>query len=232
MVRILSEEENILRVILEKESWEEVLYHIVSLEELDPWDVDLVKLTSGFLKFIRSARELDFRIPAKIVFIAAVLLRLKSDYLSLFEEETVMEEVVEKQKEELGVDPNLIKLGIPMKRIPKRQVTIDELVTALRKALAVRERKVERRRLWKQRLQFELPIEEDITERIEKVMAEIDKALKASKKEVIKFKEIVEEWNRESIVQHFVPLLHLEQDRKIRTEQEEFFRPIYISKVS
>lgn len=227
----MSEEENILQLILQKENWEEILYHIVSLENLNPWDVDLVKLTAGFLKFIHTAKELDFRIPAKIVFVAAVLLRLKSDYLSLFEEQTTMDEAVEKQKEmiDLGVDPNLIKLGIPMKRIPKRQVTIDELVGALRKALSVREKKEERHRLWKERTRFEMPTGEDITKRIEAVMAEIDAALSKSKKDSVKFKDIVN-WNRESVVEHFVPLLHLEQDNKIRTDQEEFFKEIYISK--
>jgi segregation and condensation protein A len=205
----------------------------VSLEQLDPWDVDLVKLTSGFIKFIREARELDFRIPAKIVFVAAVLLKLKSDYLSLFEEQTAMEEAVKKEKEmvDLGVDPNLIKLGLPMKRMPKRQVTVDELVTALRKALSVREKKVERHRLWKQRVQLELPTEDDITERIEKMMADIENALADSKKDSVKFKDLVK-WNRENVVERFVPLLHLEQNNKVRTDQEEFFKEIYISRRS
>jgi len=230
-VRILSEEENILQVILEKESWEEILYHIVSLEQLDPWDIDLVKLTEGFLKFIRAARELDFRIPAKIVFVAAILLKLKSDYLSIFEERTAMDEAAEKQKEmiDLGVDPSLIQLGLPMKRIPKRQVTVDELVTALRKALVVREKKVERHRLWRRRIQLEVPAEEDITKRIERMMTEIDTALAKAKKDSVKFKDLVD-WNRESVVRHFIPLLHLEQNNRIRTDQEEFFKDIYISR--
>ena len=227
----MTDEDNILKVILEKESWEEILYNIVSLEQLNPWDVDLVKLTSGFLKFIKDAKDLDFRIPAKIVFIAAVLLRLKSDNLSIFEEQNVMEEAVEKQKEmiSLGVDPNLIQLGLPMKRMPKRQVTIDELVTALRKALDVREKKVERHRLWKEKVEFRLQNEEDITKRIESVMAEIETAINKSKKGMVNFKDIVQ-WNRDSVVKHFVPLLHLEQDRKISTFQEEFFKEIVISK--
>jgi chromatin segregation and condensation protein Rec8/ScpA/Scc1 (kleisin family) len=199
------------------------------LEQLDPWDVDLIKLTSGFIKFIREARELDFRIPAKIVFVATVLLKLKSDYLSLFEEQTAMEEAVEKEKEmvDLGVDPKLIKLGLPMKRMPKRQVSVDELVTALRKALSVREKKVKRHRMWKRRIQLELPTEDDITERIEKMMGDIENALEGSKKDSVKFKDLVE-WNRENVVERFVPLLHLEQSNKVQTNQEEFFKEIYI----
>ena len=57
-------------MIVEKESWEEIIYYIVNVQNIDPWNVDLVKLTDNFLKFIKAAKDLDFRIPAKIVFIA------------------------------------------------------------------------------------------------------------------------------------------------------------------
>ena len=63
-------EEDILKTIIEKESWEEIIYYIVSLENLNPWDVDLVKLTERFIKFVQSVQDLDFKIPAKVVFIS------------------------------------------------------------------------------------------------------------------------------------------------------------------
>jgi len=226
------EEDNLLKLILEKESWEEIIYQIVSLEQIDPWDVDLVKLTEGFLRFIRSVEQLDFRIPAKIVFVAAILLRLKSDYLSIFEEQTAVEEVLEREKPfiDLGIDPKLIKLGLPMKRIPKRQVTLDELIVALKKALTVRERKVERRHRIRVRLQAELRAEEDITRRIEKLMADIENRLQLSQKGKLRFRDLVKKWEREEVLNHFIPILHLEKNQKISTEQEEFFKEIYISK--
>lgn len=225
------EEENLLKMILEKESWEEIIYQIVSLEQIDPWDVDLIKLTEGFLRFIRSSKQLDFRIPAKIVFVAAILLRLKSDYLSIFEEQSAVEEVLEKEKPfvDLGIDPNLVKLGLPMKRIPKRQVTLDELIVALKKALTVRERKVERKHRIRARLRAELRAEEDITKRIEKLMADIENRMKGSGKGKLKFRDLVEKWERSEVVDHFIPILHLEKNQKISTEQEEFFKEIYIS---
>lgn len=225
----MTEEENILQMIIQKESWEEVIYYIVSLEKLDPWDVDLVKLTDSFLKFIRSVEELDFRIPAKIVFVAAVLLRLKADYLSFFEEKEEALEEAQKPFIDLGIDPNLIQLGYPIKRIPKRQVTLDELVYALKKALTVRERKVERKRIWKAQLQAEIG-EEDITKKIEVVMKEIEELMEKLKKSKLEFRRIVKKWNRDQIVDRFVPLLHLEQNQKIQTEQEDYFKEIWISR--
>jgi segregation and condensation protein A len=226
----MTEEENILQMIIQKESWEEVIYYIVSLEKLDPWDIDLVKLTDSFLKFVRSVEELDFRIPAKIVFVAAVLLRLKADYLSFFEEKEEALEEAQKPFVDLGIDPNLIQLGYPIKRIPKRQVTLDELIQALRKALAVRERKIERRRIWQAQLQAEIG-EEDISKKIEEMLKEIDKLMMKLKTTKLAFRRIVKKWNRDQIVDKFVPLLHLEQDEKIRTEQEDYFKEIWISKI-
>jgi segregation and condensation protein A len=226
----MAEEENIMKLILEKQSWEEVIYHIVSIEQLDPWNIDLIKLSENFLVYINKIEELDFRIPAKIVFVAAVLLRLKSDYLSIFEEEETIEEVAKTVPfADLGIDPNLIQLGLPMKRMPKRQVTLDELMVALKKAMAVKERRTERRSLWQARVRAQIK-EEDITKRIESLMEEIDGLMGTLKQDKLEFSKIVEKWNKNQIVDHFIPLLHLEQNKKIQTSQEDFFKEIYISR--
>ena len=226
----MTEEENIMKLILEKQNWEEVIYYIVSIEQLDPWNIDLIKLTESFLVYMNRVEELDFRIPAKIVFVAAVLLRLKSDYLSIFEEEETIEDVAKTVPfADLGIDPNLIQLGLPMKRMPKRQVTLDELMVALKKAMAVKERRTERRSLWQAQLRAQIT-EEDITKRIESLMEEIDGLMGKLKKDKLEFSMIVEKWDKEQIIDHFIPLLHLEQDQKIKTEQEDFFKEIYISR--
>ncbi len=230
----MAEEENILQTIIEKESWEDVIYYIVSVEKIDPWNVDLVKLTDGFLKFLRSVQDIDFRIPAKIVFVAGILLRLKSDYLSIFEEkEDEISELLKEQKPfaELGIDPNLVQLGYPMKRIPKRQVTLEELMGALRKAAAVKEKKEVRRKIWRGQVEAQVVAEEEgIEVRIEKLMNDIDELTEKLQGKKLDFKRLVEEWKRDKVVEKFVPLLHLEQDQKITTEQEDFFREIFITK--
>jgi segregation and condensation protein A len=226
----MTEEENILKLIMEKESWEEILYQIVSIEQLDAWNIDLLKLTERFIEYINKLEQMDFRIPARIVFVATVLLRLKADYLSIFEEEETIESVAKEQQfVDLGIDPNLVQLGLPMRRMPKRQITLDELIIALRKAMVVKERKVERRRVWRARLEAEVS-EEDITKRIEKMLVEIDDIMKKTKKDKVSFNDIVKKWKRDKIIEKFVPLLHLENDRKISTEQEDYFKEIYISK--
>jgi len=226
----MTEEENILKTIIDKESWEEVIYYIVSLENINPWDVDLVKLTESFVRFIKSAEEIDFRIPAKVVFVAAILLRLKADYLSIFEEEE--EEILKEQKPfaELGIDPNLVQLGYPMKRVPKRQVTLDELIVALKKALAVRERKTERTNIAREQLADIGMEEEDITKRTEAILKEVDELMIKLNQDKIEFSKIVGEWKKDKIINKFVPLLHLEHDQKVACEQEDYFKEIFISK--
>jgi segregation and condensation protein A len=226
----MTEEENILKTIINKESWEEVIYYIVSLENINPWDVDLVKLTESFVRFIKSVEDLDFRIPAKVVFVAAILLRLKADYLSIFEEEE--EEILKEQKPfaELGIDPNLVQLGYPMKRVPKRQVTLDELIVALKKALAVKERKTERVKIAREQLADIGTEEEDITKRTETILKEVDELMKKLNQDKIEFSKIVGEWKKDKIINKFVPLLHLAHDHKVTCEQEDYFKEIFIMK--
>lgn len=226
------ESQNILKTILEKESWEDVIYYIVSVENIDPWNVDLVKLTSGFMDFVKKAKDLDFRIPAKIVFVSAILLKLKSENLSMFEEESETDKMLKEQRpfEQLGIDPNLVQLGYPMKRIPKRQVTLEELMTSLKAATKVKERRDVRKRLWKEHVKLNINQGgEDIEKRIERIMGNIDEIFKKDV-EKVEFKELVKDWSRPKIVEHLLPVLHLEQERKIETEQEEFFHDIFLKK--
>lgn len=228
------ETQNILKTILEKESWEDVIYYIVSVENIDPWNVDLVKLTTSFLNFVRKAKDLDFRIPAKIVFVSAILLKLKSENLSIFgeEEESAVDKLLREGKplEELGIDPNMTSLGHPMKRIPKRQVTLEELMGALKAATKVRDRRDVRRRLWKERAAVNIQSGEDIEHRIERIMGSIEDMLSVAQSGKVEFKDIVKDWNREKIVEHLLPVLHLEQEQKIETEQADFFHEIFVRK--
>ncbi|MCX8191069.1 MAG: segregation/condensation protein A [Candidatus Aenigmarchaeota archaeon] len=219
-------EENILKVVIERESWEQIIYYIVNVERIDPWDVDIVKLCDGFINFLRKVESLDFRIPAKVVFVAAILLRLKSEYLMRKEEEKI-EEKEEEIPTFLEFDPSKLKLAYPVKRIPKVQITLEELIIALKKAVEIEEKKKSKKSHLKEKLIKNINLEEDITKRIENVFKKIEE--KSKDREKVMFKEIVENWESEEIVKNFVPLLHLEKNEKISTEQEAFFKEIFIS---
>jgi segregation and condensation protein A len=225
MKELHMDESSLLKVIIEKESWEEVIYYIVNIEKIDPWNVDVAKLCDGFISFIRRVKELDFKIPAKVVFVASILLRMKAEYLLMKEEEEI-----EKKEEEIpeffDVKPEMLKLAYPIKRIPRRQITLSELILALKRIMDLEKKRKERKERLSQKLQEEIDLEEDIEKRIQIVLQKIEELY--VKKGKVEFREIVERWEREEIVKSFLPLLHLEKNKEIKTEQEDFFKEIWI----
>jgi segregation and condensation protein A len=225
MKELYMDESSLLKVIIEKESWEEVIYYIVNIEKIDPWNVDVAKLCDGFISFIRRVKELDFKIPAKVVFVASILLRMKAEYLLMKEEEEI-----EKKEEEIpeffDVKPEMLKLAYPIKRIPRRQITLSELILALKRIMDLEKKRKERKERLSQKLQKGIDWEEDIEKRIQIVLQKIEELY--VKKGKVEFREIVERWEREEIVKSFLPLLHLEKNKEIKTEQEDFFKEIWI----
>ncbi len=220
----IAKESEIVKLLASEWSWEQVLYKIIGLEGLDPWDVDLAKLSSAFLKYLMRLKMIDFKIPAKYVIIAAILLRMKSDGLRLWPENG---DVVEAELEAVEPRPrfDIPALQIPTERLPKRGIVADDLIAALRLALASYERKNSRLA----RAAAAIHIEQtDITERIAALYKRIEMLLKEIRAEEIEFSKLLKEWNRSSIVDAFLPMLHLEHERKISCRQSRLFDEIYI----
>ena len=113
----------------------------------------------------------------------------------------------------MGIDPNLIQLSHPVRRVPKRPITLEELVNALKKALEVKKKKEAKKERIKRVARIELP-EEDITQRMEKILNEIENIVKKGKKEKINFKEIVKEWKRHRIIERYVCIRNYQKKKK------------------
>jgi len=228
------EEQNLLEMIIKEESWEELIYNIVSYEGMDPWDVDIIKLADSFLKYIEGVKTLDFRIPAKVVLVAAILLKLKSEVLSPLKAEEMeyfpASGLTVDEFQQIREELSKLSLKPPIERHVKRKVTLDELIDALNKAMKVEEKKESVKRVLGKRIKAEIGEEEDIEVRINELMSEIDGLLSKLKSEKVEFSKIVENWERDEIVRHFMPLLYLSSRGKVETEQEEFFKEILISK--
>lgn len=227
-------QDNLLEMIIEKQSWEDIIYQIVSYENLNPWDIDIVKLTDSFLKYIEKLKVLDFRIPAKIVVVAAILLRLKCEIFSPFEKsggsggynKEIDDEILRLKEETQNLE-----LKSPIKRRPKRKVTLDELVDALKKAVKVQEKKEGARNKLRSKLGRHLVTDEiDIEIRINNLMLEIDGLLDKLNSEKVEFSKLVNEWEANNIIDNFLPLLHLASRGKVGTDQREFFKEIYVKK--
>ena len=220
------EEKDIVDMISKESNWEEVLEYVITEEGMDPWDVDIAKLADAFTDYVKTVGKLDFRVPARVIIIAAVLLRMKMEIL-IFEEEEKREK--EKKEDELIDISKVPDLEAPIKRTPKRKVTLDELVGALEKAFRTKEIRETKKARARRRVE-ELMEEDyvDIDKKIDELYSRISGVLDKLKKGEITFSELVPKWERNEIVENFLPLLHLTQEGKVTCEQKELFKEIYI----
>jgi len=92
---VLLTSSNDLEKFVEEATWKDILIDLVKKNELDPWDIDIALLVDKYLETIKKIKLLDLRVPANIMLASALLVRLKSDMLSLQEsyEESSEEEV-------------------------------------------------------------------------------------------------------------------------------------------
>ncbi|MEM5798842.1 MAG: segregation/condensation protein A [Candidatus Aenigmatarchaeota archaeon] len=213
-------EEDIVQLLASEWSWEQVLYKIVAAENLNPWDLDLKILSDSFMRYVLKMKELDFKIPAKYVIIASVLLRMKSDDLRIFnyddglDEFSSIEELQPRQK--IDIPP----IQIPHGRIYRKPVMLDDLINALRAVL-----KTEKKRQ-KRFHNFDIKLDTvDMSKRAEELYACICKMMKGEK---ISFSQLVKEWKKENVLKNFIPLIHLDFEGKIRCKQEVPFDEIFI----
>jgi segregation and condensation protein A len=220
-------------------SWRDILYE--ALSGLDPWDIDLVELASRYSKIVAEMKEMNFRIPANVVLVSSVLLRMKADILNPRQAEPYAEladslnylfdgdftSIIESlRKGEEGLD---FELALKPQRLPKRRVTADELIAAIQKALE--ERGARREKLLSQKIEERrIVVEEDvdIIKLIEDTYARVVGLL--SSKEVVLFSELAK--TKDEIVSVLLSLLHLSNDSKLYLNQEKLFGEIYIRKTA
>lgn len=233
------DEKEIIDMIISGYPWEQIIYKIVCTEALDPWDLDICKLSDVFLKYITKLKILDFKIPAHYLLIAAILLKMKSEHLyfiDFVENESEIEDIDEKESIEMEDKFESGEMGFKFttihlhpKRVPKRKIVFEELIISLKKAL-----KTEERRTWR-RMHIRSTVKirkEDITKRINDVYKKIDTLLIKLKKNELKFSNLVEKWEKNNILNTFMPLIYLDHEKKIDCRQERVFDEIFIKKLT
>jgi len=207
---------DILELIISGSDFQTVLKEIIIEEGLDPWNIDIVKLSDSLLKYLAQLEEINFRIPARFILVASILLRLKSETLVSKEEEDF------ENKETINIE-GLDILEPPVERIPLRNITFEELTKALEKVIEKEEKK-RMTRLNKEKKIEELRkvVEIEIEDYIEKVFKELIKITKTTFYELTKNKENLE------IARYFIALLHLANQQKIKIHQENLFDDFHI----
>lgn len=216
------QEEKLYEKILSKElTVEGVVRDIVLLENMDPWDIDISCLTQIYLGAIRKMKETDIKISGKFILAAAILLKMKADYLFAKEEEQKIEQPqVVYSDEGYELQPN-----IPIPK--KRKVTIEELISSLQKALVVNEKRTFRHKQREVTIKLKLK-KIDLGEKIAILYMRIQDFLKRFKSEEITFSKLVPTRQREDMIWTFIPMIHLANKGKINVRQEEEFGEIYV----
>ncbi|NIO36677.1 segregation/condensation protein A, partial [Candidatus Bathyarchaeota archaeon] len=80
-----------------------VLTDILELQKISPWELDLAELVNGFIGRLLTAEYIDFRICGRALLSAAILLRLKTEYLLEFGREE--EEIIRVIEEDIFLPP-------------------------------------------------------------------------------------------------------------------------------
>src|SRR3989344_5826519 len=90
-------------------SWQAIILDLINSEQLDPWDIDLVILTNKYLDKIRQFEEANLFVSSKVLFAAALLLRIKSEII-LNQDLPSLDDVLFGKKEEKRYEQERIEL--------------------------------------------------------------------------------------------------------------------------
>ncbi|MDD1719815.1 MAG: segregation/condensation protein A [Methanoregulaceae archaeon] len=229
----------------------EILVQMAERGEIDPWNIDIVEVTDRFLSELDRRKELDLRISGRTLFYAAVLLRMKSEYLDQPEivEDENGEELEDDEgilfDEEYGADPGGGGVGhggpierlereisrrLDRKHLRKRPITLFELIAELKNA-----EKEERRRQRMKRSAPELLItaedvvgiahDEGYVETAHSVYSTCEDWIGEGRE--ISLREIAARlgWTLPDV---YIPLLFLVSEGRLSLWQEEFFGELFI----
>ncbi|HLC74740.1 MAG TPA: ScpA family protein [Candidatus Nanoarchaeia archaeon] len=242
-------EQEALHLLLDKDdvTWKTLLYELVRTEQMNPWDIDVTVLTQKYIETIKKMQQMDFRISGKVLLAAAVMLKIKTEHL-LEHGMDELDRLLARSQEPDFVDDNFFsefshelfqvadKIDgenpqlIPRTPQPRRRkITIYDLAEALQKALEVKKRKLDRAL---PNIKITIPKRKfDITQVIRDVYSRIKTYFhqSAEKNPRLTFTKLLpKEATREEKVYTFIPLLHLDNQRKIDLLQQHHFGEIDI----
>jgi len=221
----------------EQLSWQAIIYDLINTEQLDPWDVDITVLTGKYLEKVRDLEGVDFFVSGKVLLAASLLVRIKSEIVLnnhlpglddiLFGREDGKKYV----QERIELDEDVPDL-VPRTPLPRlRKVTLQELMSALGKAIKTENRRIKKVVVMKQQeIETALALPKNtinLRDQIKKVYGKL-KSIFMNREERLAFSELVEGGTKEQLVSVFLPLLHLDNNHRILLEQDEHFNEIWV----
>jgi segregation and condensation protein A len=234
-------QEKIFNLIMEQEEvgWRTILYDLVKSEEMNPWDVNISLITQKYIEMVKKMREHDLKVSGKIVLAAAVLLKIKSKHLIDHDiskldkllnqgDEFVDEDMLDEFEDALHKhrEKQTYKL-IPRQPQPRnRKVSIHDLVDALQRAMESKKRVLAKRRPVK----YQMPKRHiDIMEVISDIYHKIVYYSKKKNQKTLTFSQLLPpKASKQDKVFTFLPLLHLENQGRVDTQQKQPFSEIHV----
>ncbi|MEK6928202.1 MAG: segregation/condensation protein A [Nanoarchaeota archaeon] len=217
-------------------SWQQIIYDLINTQQFDPWDLDICLLAQKFLEKVRLLEEANFFVSSKVLFAAALLLRIKSEIL-LETGVQNLDDILYGKKEDkkyvqerLELDEEIPELLVrtPLPRFKK--VSLEELMRALDTAIKTENRRIQRVVLTKQQ-EFETSLtlpktRINIQDSINQIHGKLNTIFE-TRDERLAFTELAGK-NKEERIAAFVPLLHLDNQQKVWLEQEGHCDEIWI----
>ncbi|MBU0758611.1 MAG: segregation/condensation protein A [Nanoarchaeota archaeon] len=224
-------------------TWKGMIYDLVRCEQMDPWDINITILAKRFVQEVKKFKDTDLRISGKIILAAAILLKMKSTKLmedditgldtliASFQqtEDEIFEELLDYENPDGGVQMNQqpnIHPRTPQPR--KRKVSVFDLVEALEKALEVSAR---RKPVSAEAPKMLIPEKgRDIELVMKDVYNQVVKFFRqaSNKMKTLTFTNLLPSEDKIDVIYTFIPLLHLDNQRKIDLMQKESFGAIEI----
>ena len=230
-----------------------IAFELVIQQQLNPWDIDLVKFSTMYIKRAKE-EKIDLITAGRIIYMAWRVLKLQSDNLV-----TIMEKQEEQyepfgwgdiptevwlSKDDAYSYTNLVMnmkeppLDEPLRRNAKRKVTLMELLDAFDHArkeseqhqLIEQQRKEERERLAERarKRMKGTAIEDHLEEDVELIW---DRIQKFDNKTIL-INDLCEKKDREELIKVIISILFLAMDNKISVYQNKFpYGKIFIKNI-
>jgi segregation and condensation protein A len=208
----------------------EILVNMAKNGEIDPWNIDIVEVTDKFLRQLEALEKMDLRISGRTLLYASILLRMKSNALVDVEEP---QEIIDDDYEQFEISDYPVP-ALPLRRTSRRPVTLEELLSELKKAELIEKRRLERFKNIKDErcatLKEVLSIahDEDIESRVGKMRNLLDGLFENQQN--IKFSDLVQTLDRSGKVMAYLAVLFLATRKEIWLDQEELFGELFIRK--
>ncbi len=212
-----------LSMLVKEATWKDVLVDLVHRNQFDPWNIDIVEIVDKYIEAVKALKVMDLRVPANMMLASAVLLRLKSEMLSINEPEPLQEDSAAPfERPVVQVD----ELSLRLRPQVKRRIALVELIQALEEAMAIKERRTSF--LLSKGIEIPITINDaDIEQDMDRLYETIK--IHADKKNMITFSQLAQAENYSDVVLGlFIPLLFLAYRERVYLTQEEFFGEIII----